>query len=121
MKYLRIFAGEDGESHFEEMKTEYAPVVYAPPAPAFGVSEPVAAARYVRVRFPAGWDSDLHPAPRRQLFVMLSGWFEGKTSGGAAMVFQPGDTVLMEDTTGRGHSAKVIGDEEVLALMVHLD
>jgi redox-sensitive bicupin YhaK (pirin superfamily) len=81
----------------------------------------VTAARFVRVRFPAGWDSELHPTPRRQLFVMLSGQFEGKTSGGAAMVFQPGDTVLMEDTTGLGHSARVIGEEEVLALMVHVD
>lgn len=121
MKYLRLYADADGESHFEEMQTEYAPVVYAPPAPAFGVSQPVEATQYVRVRFPAGWDSELHPAPQRQLFVMLSGQFEGQASDGSATTFHPGDMVLMEDTTGRGHSARVVGEQEVLALMVHLD
>lgn len=121
MKYLRLYADEDGESHVEEIEAEFSPLAYAPPAPDLDVSTPVDATRYVTVRFPAGWDSGLHPTPRRQLFVVLSGVLEGKTSGGAIMTLRAGDELLMEDTTGRGHTAKTLGGEDVLALMVHLD
>lgn len=121
MRYLRLYASADGESHLEELQAEYAPVTYAPPAPAFDVSEPVAAARHVMVRFPVGWDSVLHPVPRRQLFVMLSGQFECGISDGTTTILTAGDMVLMEDTTGFGHTAKVVGATEVLGLMVHLE
>ena len=73
MKYHRLYADEEGESHFEEMEATYTPMDYAPPAPALDVSQPTDAARYVMVRFPAGWDSGLHPTPRRQLLVLFSG------------------------------------------------
>ncbi len=121
MKYLRLYADEDGESRIEEMQAEFDMAVYAPPAPAFGVSEPADATRFVMVHFPAGWDSDLHPAPRRQLFVMLSGQFQGETSDGVLLDLEPGDVVLMEDTTGKGHSARTMDGSEVHALMVHLE
>lgn len=121
MKHLRLYADETGESHFEEMQVAFDMAIYAPPAPAFGVSDPVDAKRFIMVHFPAGWDSELHPAPRRQLFVMLSGQFQGKTSGGTVMDLGPGDVILMEDTTGKGHSARTIGGCDVYALMVHLE
>jgi len=121
MKYTRLYADENGESHFEDMPVDFDMAVYAPPAPAFGVSDPVEAKRFIMVHFPAGWDSELHPAPRRQLFVMLSGHFQGQTSGGVVMDLGPGDAVLMEDTTGKGHSARTMGGSEVHALMVHLE
>jgi len=121
MKYLRLYAGEDGESHVEEMHAEFNMAMYAPPAPTFGVSDPTDAKRFVMVHFPSGWDSELHPAPRRQLFVMLSGQFQGQTSGGMLMDLGPGDAMLMEDTTGKGHSARTMGGSEVYALMVHLE
>ena len=83
MKYLRLYADEDGESHVEEKEATYTSLEYAPPAPAIELAEPVDATRYVIVRFPAGWDSGLHPTPRRQLFVVLSGEIEGEASDGA--------------------------------------
>lgn len=121
MKYLRLYADKDGESHVEGIQAEFNMAVYAPPAPAFGVSDPTDVKRFVMVHFPAGWDSDLHPAPRRQLLVMLSGQFQGQASDGTMMDLEPGDVVLMEDTTGKGHSARTIGGSEVHALMVHLE
>lgn len=121
MKSLRLYSDENGESHFENVETAYTSAQYAPPAPSFGVSEPTDASRYIMVRFPAGWDSDFHPTPRRQLFVVLSGAIEGGASDGEAVLFKAGDTLMMEDTEGKGHSAKVVSKNDVLALMVHLD
>jgi len=121
MKNVRLFATEDGESHFENVETEFKSVDYAPPAPALDMSEPVAAHRYVMVRFPAGWDSELHPTPRRQHFVALSGEFDMEASDGSVMTFAAGDMCLMEDKTGKGHSARVRGDKDVLGFAVHLE
>ncbi len=120
MKFLRLYAGEDGESHVEELDVAYTPVEYAPPAPAIDLSEPVDAARYVMMRFPAGWDSGLHPSPRRQLFVVLSGEMEGAASDGSVVHLTPGDALLMEDTSGKGHTASAMGGQEARALLVHL-
>lgn len=121
MKCFRLSSDEDGESHFENSGIEFTPNHYAPPAPPFDVSEPVDAARYVVVRFPTGWDSAFHCAPRRQLFVVLSGELEGAASDGAKMTFTAGDALLMEDTTGKGHGATVKGADDVFGLMVHLE
>lgn len=121
MKSFRLYADEDGESHFEKTEIEFSPNHYAPPAPPFDISEPVEATRYLMVRFPAGWDSAFHCAPRRQLFIVLSGELEGAASDGAKMTFAAGDALLMEDTTGKGHGATVKGEDDVFALMVHLE
>ncbi len=121
MKYMRLYADENGESHAEEVGTAFAPVDYAPPAPPLEVSNPVDATRHMFIRFPAGWDSGFHRSPRRQLFVVLSGEIEGAASDGSTMNLKPGDVLLMEDTSGKGHSAKAVGGTEAHALMIHLD
>ena len=121
MKCFRLYADEDGDSHFEKAEIAFTPNLYAPPAPPFDVSEPVETTRYVMVRFPAGWDSAHHRAPRRQLFVVLSGELEGAASDGSKISLTAGDVLLMEDTTGKGHGATVKGADDVFALMVHLE
>ncbi len=121
MKCFRLYADEDGESHFEKTEIEFTPNEYAPPAPPFDVSEPVETTRYVMMRIPAGWDSEFHRAPRRQLFIVLSGELEGAASDGSMVTLTAGDALLMEDTTGKGHTATVKGEDDVIALMVHLE
>ena len=69
------------------------------------------------VRFPAGWDVS-HPTPRRS--SLLEGALEGETSDGERRRYGPGSAVLLEDTIGTGHRARVVGDGEVLAAVVQL-
>jgi hypothetical protein len=121
LKYLRLYADANGESHVEEMSVQFSPIDSAPPAPPFGRSERIEATGLIYVRFPAGWTSDLHPTPRRQLFVLLAGDFSGRASDGALMNLVPGDVLLMEDTFGKGHTGKVNGTEDVHAMMIHLE
>ena len=121
MKYFRLYADHNGESHFGEIEETFAPTEYAPPAPPLDVSESMDASRYIFVRFSAGWRSNLHPTPRRQLFVVLSGEIEGSASDGQSKSFGPGEALLMEDTEGKGHTARVIGETDVHALIVHLE
>ncbi len=86
-------------------------VQYAPPAPAVDLSDPLTATRVSWVRFPAGWNDDAHPSPRRQLFVVLAGRLEGRTSTGDLRRLEAGDCLLMEDTTGKGHGTRPLNGE----------
>ena len=65
MKYTRIYCDVDGESHFEDVYVEVAPVDFAPPASPLNLAAPLEAERAVLCEFPAEWFGDWHPAPRR--------------------------------------------------------
>ena len=42
-------------------------------------------------------------------------------SDGEVRRFGPGSVTLVEDTTGKGHTSRVVGSDEVLAVVVQLD
>ena len=120
MKYTRVYADDAGESHYQDLEDESTIRDFAPPAPAFFLSAVTPATGIAFARFPAGWDGDWHPTPRRQYFIFLTGAFEGETSDGDRRSHGPGSAVLLEDTTGKGNRARVVGDEDVLAAVVQL-
>ena len=85
MRYLRLYADQNGDSHVEESLTKFDMQEYAPPTLEFGISAATEAARYIFVNFPPNWKSGFHPTPRRQLFVVLAGHLVGEaTDGGGA-------------------------------------
>jgi hypothetical protein len=47
--------------------------------------------------------ADWHTAPERQFAISVNGWVEYQTSDGLVRRFNPGEIVLVEDTSGRGH------------------
>ena len=120
MKYTRVYADDAGESHYQDMEDELTVQDYAPPAPPFVLSSPSAATGVAFARFPAGWDSDWHPTPWRQFFFVLAGEMEGEASDGTRRRHVAGSAVLLEDTTGQGHRARVVGDVDVRAAVVQL-
>ena len=120
MQYARIYADASGESHFDDIAVASNAVDYAPPAPPLYLSDVMPATGWLFVTFPAGWDGDWHPTPRRQVFIILAGEVEGETSDGERRRFGPGGVVVLEDTTGKGHRAWVGGDEDALAAVVHV-
>lgn len=58
----------------------------------------------------SGFDSEPHPAPRMQWVVMVRGAIEIEVSDGSRRTFRPGDLLLLEDVTGRGHTTYTVGD-----------
>ncbi len=120
MTYTRIYADETGESHDEDIEVELTPREFAPPAPPLHLSSMTPATGVAFVRFPAGWDGDWHPTPRRQLFFFLAGELEGETSDGDRRRYGAGSAALLEDTTGTGHRSRVVGDGDVLAAVAQL-
>lgn len=119
-KYVRLFADEQGESHFEDNSFLFQSVNFAPPAPPLDISVLGPAEQCFILRANSGWKGDWHPAPFRQLHFYLSGEVEAETSDGEVRRIGPGTVVLVEDTSGRGHRSRVVGTTDVIIAVVRL-
>jgi hypothetical protein len=102
MQIVRIYTGDDGESHFEDLDIPLEPSRYG------RLSELVAAEGVIFRETPVGGALDFHPAPRRQFVITLSGVVEVECGNGALRRFGPGEIMLADDTTGRGHITREI-------------
>lgn len=120
MKYPRLYATEDGESHFEHGEIDLVLADYVPSAPPLSLSETSAATQFGFMEAPVGWTSDWHPSSARNLFVVLSGEWEVTASDGESRRFGVGSVLLVEDTRGKGHRSRVVSEIDSLAVMVEL-
>ena len=66
---------------------------------------------------PEGWYRDLHPAPNRQLVILVRGGLEVTASDGEVRRLKPDDTVLVEDTFGKRHATRSINGEAIVAVL----
>jgi hypothetical protein len=119
--YTHLYSDESGESHFEDIEIDLTLTDYAPPAPPLSLSAFLPASQFGFMNAPAGWASDWHPSPARNLFLVISGEWEVTASDGESRRFGPGSVLLVEDTGGKGHSSRVVSEADSLAAMVQLD
>ena len=102
MRIVRVYTGDDQQSHLEE------------------IDVPMEDARYGRLsaQFDAlgvifretqpGQELDFHNAPRRQFVVTLEGVAEIECGDGTKARLTAGDILLADDTTGQGHITRDI-------------
>src|SRR2546426_9732264 len=96
MGIFRLYSGEDGESHMEELDLASHPALTA-----------LQGAKGVVFRStPPGSLSDWHTAPRRQYIITLSGEAEIGLGDGTIHRLGPGDVNMAEDLTGHGHTTR---------------
>jgi quercetin dioxygenase-like cupin family protein len=115
-----VYSDVDGISHFKDAEVAFDLVNFAPPAPPVDLSSYTPVSQFIFFRIPSGWLGDWHPAPKRQFFCCLKGKVALTTTDGEKRFFQPGDVFLLEDTIGRGHQTRVVGDEDFVAAVVQL-
>ena len=120
MRYTRLFSDADGESHFEDIDVAFTPMEFAPPAPPLDLSATEPAEQYTFMRASAGWYSDWHRAPYRQMHFYLAGEVEAETSDGQKRRFGAGDVILVEDCSGKGHRSRASESTDVLIAVVKL-
>ena len=120
MNYLRMFADEQGESNFENAELSSNDLPFIPDAPSVYVSPAQPVENLVFMRVPTGWSDDGYTAPRKQWVMVLRGEIEFETSDGDIRRLVPGMVVLAEDTKGKGHKARSIGDEDTLLGVVQV-
>ena len=118
MRYVRLKADKGGESHFEQVAVDLNEADYRPPAPVLFVSHSYRADGLQFIRLPAGWTGDsIHP-PKAQFLICLKGHLEVTASDGEKRTFGPGDSVMMEDISGKGHRTRVKGTNECIAAVI---
>jgi hypothetical protein len=118
MRYIRLYADEAGKTHFEQATVELNEADYRPPAPLLFVSHAYPAGALQFVRAPSGWVGESINPPQHQFLFCLQGRLEISASDGEKRSFGPGDAVLMEDTSGKGHRSRVIGSHDWIAAIV---
>ena len=113
---VRLFSGPDGLSHFEDIN------------PDFNVASRGGAFR-TEVRpnevvfyesFPPDFTDPIHVGSRRRQIVTLQGHFEVGNGAGETRVFGPGDIMLVEDFTGKGHQTRVVGGERRYSMVINI-
>jgi len=112
MQYVRVYAGTDGHSHFDEPPIALEPdddwLARAAPATAISVRD-----------VPVGLNRDwaVAPAPP-QLVITLAGQYEVETSDGQVRRFGAGSLVLFEDVAGKGHRLRGVGPLEWVSVAI---
>ncbi|MCK9493985.1 MAG: hypothetical protein M0R75_00625 [Dehalococcoidia bacterium] len=114
MKLVRIYTGDDGESHVEPMDQSEFP--FGGPN---GTRTPLVPAVGAEIALRREGFLEFHPAPRRQYMVYLTARVEIGLGDGSSIVMEPGDILQAEDTTGRGHTSTVL--QEGVCLVVRLE
>jgi hypothetical protein len=118
----RIYSGDDGRSHFEELDLPLQVSELGAPSSPIPVESV-----FFRDTSESGPDVyDFHVAPRRQFALHLAGRTEIEVGDGQRRRFGPGDLLLADDLTGQGHISREVEGPRlqvfaVLAERVDLD
>jgi hypothetical protein len=112
----RMFTGADGLSHVEQVDVKFSPVAGAPATAE--QSEPVKASKSYIVRLAPGFFEDWHNADARRYVLPISGRAEIEVAGGQKFSAEPGQICIAEDLTGKGHTFRVVGTDDFVALFV---
>jgi len=117
--FWRVYTGDDGQSHIEEVGPAFKPFVDVEGA--YGEGTPLESATGITFRVsPPGYFLGWHTAPRRQYTITLSGQVEVAVGDGTKRRLGPGDVLLAEDLTGQGHTTRVVSQEPRVAAVVPL-
>ena len=107
MNIVRIYTGADNQTHFQDLD----PDTFATLAPKVGEGA-------VRLNQGPAKSLDFHNAPRRQYVVVMSGAMEIEIGDGTKRQLGPGDVLIAEDLTGKGHITRGVGEDPRVSLAV---
>jgi hypothetical protein len=116
MRIHNLYVDAKGETHFRDIEVEWVEErnfsKYSKRFPATGI---------IFRETSADYDLDWHPAPRRQYIINLDGAVRITASDGEARIIGPGEIVLVEDTSGKGHLSKSVGDKMRRSVFVPIE
>lgn len=116
MKITRVYSGDDGESHFDDIEIELED------RGNIGRLSKLMNATGILFRENDGdYALDYHCAPRRQFVINLDAAVELEVADGSVRRLRPGDILLAEDTTGHGHISRAVDARPRRSIFVTLD
>ncbi|MBI2329308.1 MAG: hypothetical protein HYU85_06715 [Chloroflexi bacterium] len=117
MKVTRLYTGPDGESHFEDIEIPFQDTGRID----LRQSELMKATNVFFRETSVDYQWDWHNASRRQFLIVLGGMIEIEIGDGGRRQFGPGEVILAEDTTGRGHISRAVNNQPRTSVFVTLD
>jgi hypothetical protein len=120
MHYVRIYADERGETHFEDVALPTERRESPASSSLEDLTAPLSVSSVYFRRVVVDHPPEPHPAPCRQFVVHIAGEAEIEVSDGEVRRFGPGMVVLAEDVTGKGHQTRQVGEAIRETLMIPL-
>jgi Ethanolamine utilization protein EutJ (predicted chaperonin) len=115
MKVVRLFTGDDQQSHFEEIDMDLFDAQY-------GKLTNFIPVKNIFFGEIDGFEViDCHNPQAKHYIVMLNGAIEIEVGNGAKRIFKEGDVLLAEDTTGQGHITRAVSQGLRKYLMIPLE
>src|SRR5438874_1949493 len=115
MAIIRIYAGSDGASHFEEIEPRL-----EPRGDRSESGELIPGSGIVMRRFAPGRSNPWHHAPGRYAVFTLSGAVDIEIGDGTIRRLGPGDILIAEDRAGQGHGTREVGPAPRVSIFVPL-
>ena len=115
MTIIRLYAGADGASHFEDIEPELQAA-----GDRSSSAELIASSGILVRRFDPDRINDWHHAPGRYAVFTLVGAVDIEIGDGSVRRLSPGDILIAEDLTGQGHVTREVGPEGRVSVFVPL-
>jgi hypothetical protein len=112
---VRLYAGDDEQSHFEDVQLNYTDGGDRSESAAL-----VAGSGILVRRFGTGRTNPWHHAPGRYAVLTLTGAVDITIGDGSVRRIGVGDILLAEDLTGQGHQTQEVGPEPRVSVFVPL-
>ncbi|MBM85719.1 MAG: hypothetical protein CMM47_06825 [Rhodospirillaceae bacterium] len=116
MRIHHLYADESGESHFRDIEVEWTEERLTSKLsgrfPATGI---------IFRQSPGTYELDWHTAPRRQYIINLDAGVEITASDGEVRQIGPGEIILVEDVTGKGHLSKALDGKTRHSIFIPID
>jgi hypothetical protein len=116
MRIHNLYEDADGISHFRDREIEWIEQRHSSQ-----LSKRFPATGLIFRKVSPDYDLDWHPAPRRQYIVNLDAGVQITASDGEARIIGPGEIVLVEDVSGKGHLSKAVGGKIRHCLFIPVD
>ena len=113
MAIIRLYAGADGKSHFEEIVPRL-----EPRGDQSQIGELIVGSGIIVRRFEATRANPWHHAPGRYAVFTLSGAVDIEIGDGTVRRLGPGDVLIAEDMAGQGHVTREVGPEPRVSVFV---
>jgi hypothetical protein len=117
MNVTRIFSDDKGETHFEDVDIrleDFRGTIHRR-------STPLKASAMSFAAFSGALAENWHTAPRKQAIIILNGEVDLAVSDGSRRRFGPGHVLVLEDTTGKGHTTHSVEGREREEVWVALE
>jgi hypothetical protein len=112
---VRLHAGADGQSHFEDVE-----VRFEPGGDRSESAELIPGSGMIVRRFEADRTNPWHHAPGRYAVFTLCGSVDISVGDGSTRRLGPGQVLIAEDLAGQGHETREVGPEPRVSVFIPL-